>query len=177
MMERDQPRSRALAAVETAPGSHLAWVSRLAQVAPRVLLYHLRRLSDEGRVVAHRGGPRWRFYPSEPHVPRSDRDFLAVVREPGALALCLALLMDGQMRPRSLFMRTRLARSSFFHQSAILMGEGIISRAEGDLRVEEPDRLGFLLKRCPPSEDELRYLRLSDWPAERLALWRVRSYE
>lgn len=163
-------------AIRAAPGCDVRHLARATGLSRRGVLYHATALVEEGLVTEH-CGVRRRFFPAAAGPGRMDRELVSVLREPGPLAVTLALLMNGATSSKELLARCRLPRSSLFHHLLILDGEGVVMR-EGDVSwLAEPHRVALVLRRCPPLAEELRFLRLEEWTSAQLAMWQVRPGE
>lgn len=166
-------RDAVYTAIARAPGSHVQHIARGTGLTPRGVLHHAQALVAGGILVEHKGLRR-RFFPARGGPGRSDRDLVGLIREPGPLAVVLVLLMEGPASPARMLQACTLARSSLFHHLLILEGEGVVERVRGIAALCEPHRVALLLRKYPPTPDELRHLRVDHWSREQLAMWQAR---
>lgn len=155
MREDPPPREALLRLALAFPGIRAGSLARLAGMSTPVARYHLRRLEREGLVVEHASTHHVRVFPAQGRLDEADRRLLALVREPGPLALVLALLVKGPQAIPALSTLLQVPRSSLRYHLAILQGEGILDIRERQATLVEPKRVRALLRACPPTEDEL----------------------
>ncbi|NHN61362.1 MULTISPECIES: helix-turn-helix domain-containing protein [Halorussus] len=125
--------------VRANPGVHFNAVVRGLDVAPGQVQYHLRRLRDEGEVVADEVQGRTHLYP--PAYGDWERSALAMFRRETARDVLAHLLDAGETTPAALADELDLARSTVeWHLDNLTDYDLVEKRREGNRVFLEPAR-------------------------------------
>lgn len=161
-------RTRLASYVESHPGVHFNELERALDLATGQVQYHLRRLQNEGQVVAEPIYGRTHYYPTR--YDEWDRRALALLRRETASDVVALLLRDGSMASGAVAAELDIARSTLSWHLDRLVEQGVVVKRASDgrsfdLAVEDPDRVVRLLRETDPTiADRLvdRFTRLVD---------------
>lgn len=160
-----ETRNRIAEQVRTDPGIHFNELTRVLDLAPGQVQYHLRRLEDV--IVDERFG-RTHYYP--PEFDEWERRALALLRRETAADVVGVLLADGPTPATDVAERVGIARSTLAWQVDRLREAGIVEKrrdAHDEVRLvlAAPERTADLLAKAQPSMPNRmvdRFTRLVD---------------
>lgn len=144
------------------PGLHLREVARQADMSPKHVEYHLRRLEKAGLVNSRQDDRYRRYHPTQEGttgrrdvVDRHQKKALAMLRRPVPLHVVLLLLDRDAMDHASLREATGVAHGTLSYHLKKLEEQGVIrSRPEGRRRiyqvVDADGAEGLLIRFRPP---------------------------
>lgn len=153
-------RSRILHLVERFPGLHLRDIQRRSECSPMLAEYHLNVLERLELITSTHEGRYRHFFPKRHEamsLDRTDRRWLAMLRRPPVLAMVLALLEDGDVRPMALAKTLDLASSTASYQIRVAKKAGLLMTVSVDgvdrIRVADRARIVELLQAYHPTPD------------------------
>ena len=161
-------RERIYDHVVTHPGRHFNELTRVLDLAPGQVQYHLKRLRRAGRLEEERLYGRTHYYP--PAYDDWERGALALFRRETARDVLLVLLDAGPSSPSTVADELDIARSTLEWHLDHLTEQGLV-RKERDERnrvtlvLERPAATAELLGEITPSLPERlvdRFTRLVD---------------
>ncbi|WP_254824099.1 winged helix-turn-helix transcriptional regulator [Haloglomus halophilum] len=153
--------------VHERPGVHFNELTRVLDLAPGQVQYHLKRLTRADRVVAADLFGRTHYYP--PEFDDWERAALALLHRETSADIVAELLAAGPLGASETAERVGIARSTCSWHVDRLSEAGVV-RTERDgnrvvLALAEPERTARLLQRAEPSLPERlvdRFTRLVD---------------
>lgn len=159
-------RDRIRRAIETDPGVHFSELTRVLDLAPGQVQYHLRQLRGEDVVVDERYG-RSHCFP--PDYDPWERGALALLRRETSADVVAYLLDAGEAAPAEVTEALGIARSTLEYHLDRLCEQGLVEKHHERGRVTlvpaAPERTADLLRKADPSMSERltdRFTRLVD---------------
>lgn len=160
--DRPDTRARIYDAVRRYPGIHIRGIERETGLSAQLVLYHLKRLTDDAFVELNEQGGYTRYYPTSKGksaaVTPADMPLIGLMREEVPLHIALLLLDNGAMTHGDLVVATGVAKSTLSYHLAKLAEAGVVEREGGGstkLRLVDRDRIYRLLLTYRPTEDLL----------------------
>lgn len=130
-------RERIKQYVSVKPGIHFSGIERDLDLATGQVQYHLKRLTNNGDLIADDIAGRTHFF--EPGVSSFERQVIAFLRRETAREIMLRLASTGSMAPVELAADLDLARSTIYWHIETLAAHGIVVRESDGSRVSLAD--------------------------------------